>query len=112
MRNFLYKKAIKLILAILVFLAIFFGTLKVNNSCAAVLSSGKIKIYKDKAEGKANNKIKIKNKTTKIKIIADKITYYKKNNKYVITGNVLITRRHFRLYADKVVYFYKYSLKS
>jgi LPS-assembly protein len=113
MRNFFYKKiiklkTIKLILTTLVFLAVFFGILKVNNSCAAVFSncsSGKIKIYK--AEGKAKNKTKIKNKSAKIKIIADKITYYKKDNKYVMTGSVLITRRHFRLYADKVVYFYK-----
>ncbi|MCL4497003.1 MAG: LPS assembly protein LptD [Deltaproteobacteria bacterium] len=42
-----------------------------------------------------------------INISANKIVYNKKDNTYIITGNVIIIRKNFRLKADKVIYYYK-----
>ncbi len=92
MQNFLNNKIIKLTGIMLVVCLIIF---KADN------------VHALSAAARGGKKEKAVEKTTKINITANKIIYYKKYDKYVITGNVLITRRHFRLYADKVVYFYK-----
>lgn len=42
-----------------------------------------------------------------IHISANKIVYHKNDGTYIITGNVIITKKGFRLRADKVIYFYK-----
>ncbi len=42
-----------------------------------------------------------------VHISANKIVYNKNNHTYIITGDVVITRKNFRLKADKVIYYYK-----
>ncbi|RZD17006.1 MAG: LPS-assembly protein LptD [Candidatus Acididesulfobacter guangdongensis] len=92
MQNFLNNKIIKLTGIIIV-------------ACFTIFNANNVHALNIAAGG--SKKEKTTEKTTRINIVADKIIYYKKYSKYIITGNVLITRRHFRLYADKVVYFYK-----
>lgn len=42
-----------------------------------------------------------------VHISANKIVYNKNNHTYIITGDAVITRKNFRLQADKVIYYYK-----
>ncbi len=54
--------------------------------------------------------LKQKSNYVPIHIRGNRIVYNKNKGTYTITGNVVITRKNFKLTADKVVYFYKTGL--